>query len=231
MKKFLIITSVVYVLAIFLFHNQISSFLNLEKSNELGDFLAGVFAPLAFLWLVFGYFLQQKELKQSTETLKLQAKELNLQTRELKNTVEQQTHLVKETKRQNELQEEALQIEQDKVSKEKQPSFEIGGGLHSSHGNKADYNIIITNTSEHIAYDLNFSLDPKLKLTDDKLFLKKMPKNQSHTINWDNQQNKEESFKELKIIIKYKDYDYNCNEKSFTVELQGTGCDTKYRVV
>ncbi|WP_369919770.1 hypothetical protein AB8E32_13935 [Marinomonas polaris] len=31
--------------------------------NELGDYLAGVFSPLAFLWLVYGYFMQNKELK------------------------------------------------------------------------------------------------------------------------------------------------------------------------
>ena len=31
--------------------------------NEVGDFLAGVFAPLAFLWLVVSLFLQRKELQ------------------------------------------------------------------------------------------------------------------------------------------------------------------------
>lgn len=55
--------------------------------NELGDFLAGAFGPLAFAWLVFGYFQQGDELKQGTEALKLQAKELN-------ESVRQQTYLV-----------------------------------------------------------------------------------------------------------------------------------------
>jgi len=35
----------------------------------LGNFLEGAFAPLAFLWLVIGYFLQRKELEQKTEAL------------------------------------------------------------------------------------------------------------------------------------------------------------------
>ena len=35
-------------------------------AEELGSFLEGAFAPLAFLWLVIGYFLQQKELEQNT---------------------------------------------------------------------------------------------------------------------------------------------------------------------
>ena len=44
--------------------------------NELGDFLAGTFAPLAFLWLVVGYFQQSKEIEQNTEALKLQRDEM-----------------------------------------------------------------------------------------------------------------------------------------------------------
>ncbi|WP_251962243.1 hypothetical protein [Pseudomonas sp. Marseille-Q5299] len=45
--------------------------------NELGDYLAGVFGPLALAWLVFGYFQQGDELRQGTEALRLQATELN----------------------------------------------------------------------------------------------------------------------------------------------------------
>jgi hypothetical protein len=43
---------------------------------ELGNFLEGAFAPLAFLWLVIGYFLQKKELEQNTEALRAQAEEI-----------------------------------------------------------------------------------------------------------------------------------------------------------
>lgn len=45
-------------------------------AEELGNFLEGAFAPLAFLWLVIGYFLQQKELEQNTEALRAQAVEI-----------------------------------------------------------------------------------------------------------------------------------------------------------
>jgi len=45
-------------------------------AEELGNFLEGAFAPLAFLWLVIGYFLQQKELQQNTEALRTQAIEI-----------------------------------------------------------------------------------------------------------------------------------------------------------
>lgn len=47
------------------------------KPNTLGDFLAGAFAPLAFLWLVLGYFQQgkalQTQIKELHETVKHQA--------------------------------------------------------------------------------------------------------------------------------------------------------------
>jgi len=57
------------------------------KLNEIGDLAAGVFGPLAFLWLILGYLQQGKELKASTDALKLQAKELN-------NSVAQQEMMV-----------------------------------------------------------------------------------------------------------------------------------------
>ena len=43
---------------------------------EMGSFLEGAFAPLAFLWLVIGYFLQRKELEQNTQALRAQSEEI-----------------------------------------------------------------------------------------------------------------------------------------------------------
>ncbi|MGQ1348547.1 hypothetical protein ACT4VF_04450 [Acinetobacter baumannii] len=56
--------------------------------NETGDFLSGVFAPLAFLFLYLGYRQQGKEMQQNTAALKLQAYEL-------KKSVEEQKRLIK----------------------------------------------------------------------------------------------------------------------------------------
>ncbi|MCF6208144.1 MAG: hypothetical protein L3J61_01995, partial [Ghiorsea sp.] len=58
--------------------------------NELGDFLAGAFGPLAIFWLILGFFQQGKELQQSTEALQLQAKELNSSVQQQKQLVEVQ---------------------------------------------------------------------------------------------------------------------------------------------
>lgn len=45
-------------------------------ADQMGSFLEGAFAPLAFFWLVIGYFLQQEELQQNTAALKAQAREI-----------------------------------------------------------------------------------------------------------------------------------------------------------
>ncbi|ENX58135.1 MULTISPECIES: hypothetical protein [Acinetobacter] len=59
--------------------------------NEVGDFLAGVFSPLAFLFLYMGYRqnskslqIQAEELRQSTEALQLQVREMQASVAEQK---------------------------------------------------------------------------------------------------------------------------------------------------
>jgi len=62
--------------------------------NERGDFLAGVVAPVVFLWLVLGYLQQGEELRSNTETLQLQQRALQQQvegTLALVRNAEQQT--------------------------------------------------------------------------------------------------------------------------------------------
>ena len=44
--------------------------------NELGSFLEGAVAPLAFLWLVLGLFLQQGEIARNSDALLLQSQAL-----------------------------------------------------------------------------------------------------------------------------------------------------------
>ncbi|MBT8138824.1 MAG: hypothetical protein KJP25_03580 [Gammaproteobacteria bacterium] len=41
---------------------------------DIGSFLEGAFAPLAFLWLVIGHFMQQKEITANTMAISLQEK-------------------------------------------------------------------------------------------------------------------------------------------------------------
>lgn len=86
--------------------------------NEWGDFLAGSFAPLAFMWLVFGYFLQGRELKLNREALMLQAEEL-------KNSVLQQKELVNVTREDIELTKSEYSERINQEAKRARPSFKV----------------------------------------------------------------------------------------------------------
>lgn len=88
------------------------------KPNELGDFLAGCFAPLAFLWLVLGFFQQGDELKNSVAALKLQGEEL-------RNSVEQQRQLVEVTREQLGLDHAKLLSEAEAAVRQAEPIFHI----------------------------------------------------------------------------------------------------------
>ena len=58
----LFISSIVFLLIFFSDSDSLSL-------NSLGDFLAGVFSPLAFLWLILGYRQQAKELAYQSKEL------------------------------------------------------------------------------------------------------------------------------------------------------------------
>lgn len=77
-----------------IFHMWFADYSKAMPLNEIGDFLAGVFAPIVFLFLYLGY-------KQNSESIKIQSAELRastdamkLQVAEMKNSVDQQKTLI-----------------------------------------------------------------------------------------------------------------------------------------
>jgi len=48
--------------------------------DAVGSFLEGAFAPLAFLWLVIGLFIQQQELANNTDALRKTSEQSEIQT-------------------------------------------------------------------------------------------------------------------------------------------------------
>ncbi len=80
--------SILYIAAILFFRgNDAWQLLRAGNLNELGDFLAGFFTPLAFGWLVCGYLLQSKELRLQREELALTRDQLGKQTKLLQEQV------------------------------------------------------------------------------------------------------------------------------------------------
>jgi hypothetical protein len=98
--------------------------------SEVGDLLAGLAGPVAFIWLVYGYFLQgiairqqAQELAYNTRALHLQEEALRAQAQELKNSVEQQRDLVDVARRQAEAAMAAVQYEMERDSNTARPIF------------------------------------------------------------------------------------------------------------
>lgn len=111
--------------------------------NAVGDFLAGAFAPLAFLWLVLGFFQQGKELRHSGEALWLQG-------RELQNSVEQQRELVNVTRDQLKFESEMLKQQQEDMARRERPVLKLTtGGSAPQHGSdRRRYEFVLKNTGQ-----------------------------------------------------------------------------------
>ncbi|WP_241630387.1 hypothetical protein [Rosenbergiella nectarea] len=86
--------------------------------NELGDFLSGAFSPVAFLWLVLGYLQQQRELKQNTQALELQASEL-------KNSVDQYREMVQVARDQLSTDREIIEKDSQRLELQYKPDLDI----------------------------------------------------------------------------------------------------------
>ena len=77
----------VYILTIFLILVAIlvQLFFDIEKSAQVGDWLAGFAGTLAFLWLIASFQQQKDQLMIQSQELQLQREAIQLQAKELKN--------------------------------------------------------------------------------------------------------------------------------------------------
>ncbi|WP_336932907.1 hypothetical protein [Acinetobacter bereziniae] len=81
---FFIIFTIIYFLVLNRFFDVSFDKIKTLHPNELGDFLAGTFSPLAFLFLILGYLQTNKSLGQNTEAISQQAIALQQQAESLK---------------------------------------------------------------------------------------------------------------------------------------------------
>jgi hypothetical protein len=129
-----------------------------EKLNEWGDFFAGFFAPLAFLWLVLGYLQQGVELRNSTHALELQAEEL-------KNSVKAQSELVEVSRKQLEQEMTALKEERQLRSDAMRPKIMAALGMSSKTGNMLRQQVQLTNSGGHawnVHAEIQSAHDPRI---------------------------------------------------------------------
>ena len=107
------------------------------KLNEIGDLAAGVFGPVAFLWLVFGYIQQGRELKLSSAALGMQAVEL-------KASVDQQKELVGISTEHFNMARDNARFENARLAASIEPKFSIAGwcGSETTEGSKFDFRVM-----------------------------------------------------------------------------------------
>lgn len=74
------------------------SLLACRQVNELGDALAGAFAPVAFIWLAGAVFIQSQELQLQRKELELQREELDETQNVMREQLEVARQQVEETK-------------------------------------------------------------------------------------------------------------------------------------
>ncbi len=138
------------------------------KLNERGDFLAGLFAPLAFLWLVIGYFMQSSELKQNREALVIQAGELS-------NSVEQQTKMANVASAELELLYLKEKLQSD-------PLFEIKEVYQITYEDRLSIEVRIVNRGALARAAFGDLLDPVIFQMDPKFKVAEWKTNRIHQV-------------------------------------------------
>lgn len=152
-----IIATVAYMAALWWFFDGRLDEIKSMPPNNIGDFLAGIFGPLAILWLILGFFQQGVELRQNTRALDLQAEELH-------NSVEQQRSLVEVSRKQMEAELEAIRFERERQAVAARPQFVFHGVGGSFSGNKGTYTSTIKNLG-NTATDVIFSYEPEIEMS------------------------------------------------------------------
>lgn len=114
------------------------------RPDEAATYFAGIFAPLAFLWLVLGFFQQGEELRNSAQALWLQGEEL-------RNSVEQQRQLVEVERSAIESQQRAIEAQERALVNRSQPRLLIrrNGDSPGPEQSKRSYYYTIVNTGPH----------------------------------------------------------------------------------
>jgi hypothetical protein len=132
--------------------------------NEWGDWAAGLAAPIAFLWLVLGYYQQGQELRANVQALHMQEQALQLQVRELQESVGQQKEMVTAYSRHADLFAESLAIAKrsaDAAVSAQRPwlrvKVEVGKGIEFSQkqGATVHLHVDLTNVGNSPAHGVN----------------------------------------------------------------------------
>lgn len=158
--------TVVYLFAMFVLVCVRGSQVSTMPLNEVGDFLAGAFGPVAFLWLVLGFLQQGDELRMSTQALKDQADEL-------KKTVEHQATMAAAATQQIDAQREALKLQQEETERNFRANFVFGCGMSGSSSGLIGIHVetsIEIGVARSVAHSVEVTIEPPIGIARGKKF-------------------------------------------------------------
>lgn len=142
--------------------------------NEFAEFLAGAFSPLAFLWLVLGFYQQGAELKASVSALHLQGEELRA-------SVEQQRELVGVTRSQLDYDREQRVADQMQAKKDAKPILRMRNNGHTFSSGDQSFRYSLINSGVACT-DITMHLNINPDGVDGVEWLPSIDKNSSHPI-------------------------------------------------
>ena len=118
-----------------------------EQLNGIGDFLAGAFAPMAFFWLVRGFYQQGEGLRQNSIALSMQADELKTSSEALLMQVKEMQASVDQQKQMAELQQMEIEERHNAVY----PIVDVVTGINSRTNGEIEISFTIRNTENLVA--------------------------------------------------------------------------------
>ncbi len=145
-----VIGTLIYVLALVVYVLVCHRAVFAMEPAEFGTFLGGIVSPLAFLWLVLGFFQQGDELRYSADALWLQGQEL-------RHSVEQQRQLVAVNREQVDAEIAARKVAEQEAERLSKPNFVLTSMGWINSGGTRTFKFRITNSGAlcskvHLAY-------------------------------------------------------------------------------
>ncbi|MFV5413866.1 hypothetical protein [Acinetobacter baumannii] len=145
-----LILSGAYFFAVFHFFGLSIDKIKGMEPNEIGDFFAGIFSPLAFFFLIVGYIQNTMALRMQSQELKASTDALKQQVTEMKESVDQQKIMAQ-------LQQAELEDRHNSVA----PVITFQAFLHIEN-NKIKFRLIFTNQSDNPARHITIEHGPNL---------------------------------------------------------------------
>lgn len=211
-----VVASAIYLVGLAAYATIVRDEMARLAPDEVATFLSGVFAPLAFLWLVLGFRQQGDELQNSARALWLQGEEL-------RNSVEQQRQLVEVSREQLSAEMAAHARNEEEADRSAQPQLILtkGGGSYS--GPKRTLTPRLSNAGPTCS-DVEVSIDGNVKRS---AFLFSEGQYVDFAMNYSSP----EEVGPLLFVVKYTDRRGNRRSQSFEVPVDETGGAYKDRTL